>query len=137
MKDDKKIEETVQVPVSVLQQLQTRLAALEHAEAVRREEHENPRAKIIDPTFEQWKERYSRPPQVLTQERADKEYTGPKRFKVWLDSSSEDGKPGPKIGEHPTIEISAHSPEEAEGRYLKLCGIKKHNYRLRAEPVAA
>ncbi len=83
-------------------------------------------------------ERYPRPANVRTQELADKTYgTTGQRFRVAMDSTTEDGKPGPSIGEHFPLDICAHSDLEASGRYQQIMGIRKTDYPIRAVPVAA
>ena len=123
--------EMVSVSADLLRQLQSRLEALERQEAVRLEIARNPNALILDPAYEAWKIEASRPAAERTQDIADRMYgTTSPRFRCKLDSTKDDGKPGPKIGEHPELLISANSDLEAQGRYLKLCGIKKHDYKL-------
>jgi hypothetical protein len=133
---DATTEETIEVPVSVLQQLNARLESLEHADRVRREAELNPRANILDRAYEAWKAEVGRPAKERTQDAADKAYEGPLAFRCRLDSTTENGKPGPYIGEHPEVVVRANSAEEAEMRYLRICGIKKHDYAVKAVPVA-
>ena len=57
------------------------------------------------------------------------------RYKVRLDSKTEEGKPGPNVSEHPELIITANSDLEAQGRYQEICGIRKHDYRLQTELV--
>ena len=131
-------EETVAVPVSVLEALTKRLETLEHASRVQAEMLVNSRAAILDPEYEKWKAEVSRPTKERSQDVADRTYgTTGKRFRCFLNSITEDGKPGPKIDEHPQLVIAANSDLEAKGRYQQLCGIRKHEYRVEAIPVAA
>jgi hypothetical protein len=129
---------TIPVPAEVFQQMQARLEALEQMQRMQTEALLNPRANILDKEYEKWKQEAGRPAGERTQDVADKKYgkTAP-RFNCRLDSTKEDGKPGPHIDEHPTLTISANSEHEAQGRYLELIGVTKHDYRLVAEPVAA
>jgi hypothetical protein len=75
---------------------------------------------------------------VITQEIADEKY-GLKgnRFTCKLDSTKEDGKPGPNVSEHFALTLSANSDLEAQSRYLEIMGIKKHDYKVVVEPAAA
>ncbi len=123
--------ETVTVPVSTLAALQARLDALEEAAS-------QPRTLVLDAAWEAEKAALGRPANVRTQELADRTYgTTGQRFRVAMDSTTEDGKPGPSIGEHFPLEICAHSDLEAAGRYQKVMGILKSDYPIRAVPVAA
>lgn len=129
-----KKEETVSVPVSVLQELQDRLARLENVNAVRSEAEHKP-VKILDDAYEAWKREASRPAKERSQDVANKRYgTQGKRFRVRIDSSNE-GKPGPNVSEHPELVISANSDLEARGRWEELCGIRKHDYRIVCVPA--
>lgn len=126
---------TVEVPVALLEQLRQRLDVLEGRERLR-EEAQARRAPVIDEEWERQKAEISRPASVRTQEMADREYgTLAPRFRVSLDPTDENGKPV-NVAEHFPLEVSAHSDLEAQARYLKLMGIRKHDYRLVAEPVA-
>ncbi len=130
--------ETVEVPVSVLQQLQSRLEQLERESKVRAELAINPRAMILDPEYEAYKLEMGRPAKDRTQDIADKRYgKDGKRFLVKLDSTTDEGKPGPNVSEHFELTLSANSDIEAKGRYLELMGIRKHDYRVIATPTAA
>lgn len=131
-------EQTVEVPVSTLDNLQARLASLEHQLQVEREVRANPPAQVIDDKYEAWKKEAGRPASERTQDVADRRFgTAAPRFRVRLDATGEDGKPGPKITEHFPLVISANSDDEAGARYLKIMGIRKHDYRLVAEPLPA
>lgn len=128
-------QEMVSVPAETLRQLQARLDALElaaHRDAMARAELANPKAKVIlDQAWEEEKKELAKPAAVRTQEKADKLYgIEAPRFRVRLDSTTDDGKPGPNVSEWPEIVLSAHSDLEAKGRYTELCGIRKHDYRL-------
>ncbi len=131
-------EQLVTVTTSFLESLNARLAMLEHAERARMELAQNPHANVLDQEHARWKELTARPASVRTQEIADKKYgnTEP-RFKVRLDSTTEDGKPGPNTSEHFPLEISANSDLEAKARYEQVMGIRKHDYEIRVEPAAA
>ena len=121
----------VQVPVSVLEKLTSRLEALERAELLRQEFAINPRARIIDSAYENFKAEVSRSARERTQDVADKTYgTAAPRYRVRLDSTTDEGKKGPDISEHFELNISAHSDIEAQGRYLQIMGIRKHDYRV-------
>lgn len=136
MAKDKTSVETVEVPLGVLQELQQRLAALEYAQRLTTEAVMNPRAKILDREYEAWKAEAGRTARERTQDLADARYgTTAPRFRVRLDSTGEDGKKGPHIDEHPELVLSANSDLEAQARYLALCGIRKHDYRVACEPV--
>jgi hypothetical protein len=129
-------EQMVKVPASALAALQARLEALEANQRTTTEALINPRARILDTAYEEWKAEASRPASERTQDVADKLYgKSLPRFKVWLDSRKEDGKPGPNIGEHFALEISAVDDVQAKGRYLQVMHISKHDYTLQAEPV--
>ena len=129
--------ETAEAPASLVAQLLARIDLLEHRERERAEASHRP-TLVIDASYEAWKADVARPAAVRTQEVADKKYgTGGRRFKVRLDARADDGKPGPNVSEHPELWISANSDLEAGARYLEICGIRKHDYRIVAEPVAA
>ncbi|MES2342311.1 MAG: hypothetical protein V4597_11580 [Pseudomonadota bacterium] len=138
-KDNEKRPDVVEVPAALWQQLQTRLETLEHAERIRQEAGAFGPAKVIlDPAYEAWKMEAARPAQARSQDVADRRYgTAAPRFRCRLDSTAPDGKPGPAVGEHPELVVSAHSDLEAQARYLELAGIRKHDYRVVALPVAA
>lgn len=131
-------QEMVTIPAELLRRLESRLDTLERAEFARQELTRSPNIKILDEGWEQTKAELSRPAAERSQDIADRKYgTVGKRFRVYLDSTQEDGKPGPDVSEHPKLTISANSDLEAQARYLDLCGIHKHDYRLACEPVAA
>jgi hypothetical protein len=135
---EKAKEPTVEVPVSVLEKLQARLDKLEHEQRINTEILVNGKAKILDPAYEAWKKEVARPTADRSQDVADTTYgTTGKRFRVCLDSSTEEGKAGPKIGEHPALIVAGNSNLEAQARYLQLCGIRKHDYRFKTELVQA
>ena len=129
-------EPTVEVPVSVLEKLQARLDKLEHEQRINTELLVNSKARILDPAYEEWKKEVASSAAERSQDVADKRYgvTG-KRWRVMLDSTTEDGKPGPKISEHPALVVSANSDLEAQGRYMELAGIRKHDYRFKTDLV--
>ncbi len=137
-----KQSDTVEVPVKTWEQVQARLEALELAERVRAEKADDPlrpRA-VYDAAWEQRQAEVGRPAAERTQLLADRRYgTDRPRWRVALDSTREDGRPGPNVSEHPALELSANSPEEAEGRWRLLCGVRaiSADYRMRVEPVAA
>lgn len=131
--------ETVEVPADLLRRMQERLEALERAEAARAEKADDLHPKqVYDEAWAKREQDISRPASERTQEIADRLFgTAEPRFLVRLDSTTEDGKPGPDIREHFPLKISGSSDLEAGARYLKVMGITKHDYRLVAEPVAA
>ena len=125
------VEPTVPVPVSVLEKLTSRLEALERAELLRQEFAINPRARILDAAYESFKTEVSRSARERTQDLADQMYgTAAPRYRVRLDSTTDEGKKGPDISEHFELKISANSDLEAQGRYLHVMGIRKHDYRV-------
>ncbi len=126
-------EPMVQLPAAKLEALLSRLDALEQTQRVQTEALLNPRSNILDKAYDAWKQEAGRPASARTQDIADKTFgTSAPRFTV-----RQDGKPGPRIDEWFPLQISAVDRVQAEGRYLELCGIKKHDYQLRTEPVAA
>lgn len=127
---------TVEVSVDLLQKLQARLDALELADRVRLESA-NPRTRVIDAEWEALKVKIARTAAERTQEIADARFPDGDPFTVSIDPTTAEGKPGPNINEHFPLQVRGHSTHEAEARYLELMGITKHDYRLRAEPVAA
>lgn len=130
--------ETVEVPAALWERMQARLEALELAEQKRAEAAANPHALVLDSAWERWKAEAGRPASERSQDVANGRYgLAQPRFRVRLDSTAEDGKPGPRVGEHFALEISANSDLEAQARYLEIMGIKRHEYTLRTEPVAA
>ena len=131
-------KDTIEIPATQLQALMARLDKLEHEARIQAEIVQNSKANVLDPTFEAWKKEVARPAQERSQDLADKVYgKDGKRFRVYLDSSTDDGKPGPNISEHPVLVISANSDLEAGARYLQHCGITRHAYKIRAEQVSA
>lgn len=129
--------EMVTIPAEEWKRLQARLDQLEASSRFAVEAVTNSRAKIIDQSYEEWKAQAGRPASERTQEVADKLYGREgQRFRVTLDSTLEDGKPGPNVREHFPLLLSANSDLEAQARYQQVMGIKKHDYRLRCEPVA-
>ncbi len=137
MANDKQ-PETVTVPAEEFKQLLKRLEEAEQRSRIAVEAVTNGRALILDPEYERWKEQNSRSASERTQDIADKRF-GKKgqRFTCRLDSTTEDGKPGPNVAEHFPVTLSANSDVEAEGRYLQLMGIKKHNYKVVVEAAQA
>lgn len=130
-------EATVEVPLSLLEEMKQRLAALEHKTRIQDEQLNASKAIILDPAYEAWKKDVGRPAAERTQDIADRLYPNGEPFRVKIDSSKPDGKPGPNVSEHPEIVIRANSPEEAEGRYRKLCGIRgiDSEYRFDVQPA--
>ncbi len=130
--------ETVTVPVEVLERMQARLDELERQTRSTQESLLNSRQLVIDPDYAAWKAEASRPASERSQDAADRKYgKANPRFRVRLDATTEDGKKGPNISEHFPLEVSANSDLEAGARYLELMGIRKHDYRVVAEPLAA
>lgn len=135
---EKQTEGTVEVPASLLEKLMARLDTLEQANRVNTEILANGKAKILDPDYEAWKREVARPAAERSQDIADAKYGKEgKRFRVFLDSTAEDGEKGPNVSEHPALVISAHSDLEAEGRWKELTGIRKHDYQIKTEMVQA
>jgi hypothetical protein len=129
--------DTVAVPANEWARLQERLATLENVQRVQGEQQGRPTV-VLDGAWEATKAELARPAKDRTQEAADKKYgTAQPRFRVRLDSTTDDGKRGPNISEHPELEISANSDLEAGARWAQLCGVRKHDYKLVATPVAA
>lgn len=129
----------VQVPAADWERLQARLDALEHADRLRAERSDDFHAKqVLDARQEALEVELMRSPQDRTQARADREYgtEGP-RWHCRLDSTREDGKPGPDIREWFGVVLCANSDLEAQARYLKIMGITKHDYRVVVEPLEA
>lgn len=129
--------DVVELPKSDFEALLQRLERLEHAQRVRAESEDTLHPKAL--YDERWDARVAEAGKSAaqrTQERSDRDYgtRGP-RWLVWLDSTREDGKPGPDVSEWPRLVISANSPEEATARWLILCGVRAHQYQLRAEPA--
>ena len=128
--------ETVQIEVSILQELQGRLAALELAEKQRQELAANPPDLTLDKQYEAWKAEVSRPASVRTQEIADRLFKGPQRYSVRLDTATKK-RPDGVAPEHFPLVIAANSDLEARARYESVMGITKHDYTIRVDPVAA
>ena len=110
----------VEVPVSVLAELNARLAKLE-AQA---NNPDSSRSVLrLDESFERFKEEVGRPCGIRSQENADKRYgTDGRRFRVSLAPGDAKGKN--RVDFWPALEISANSDLEAQGRYQQLCGIR-------------
>ncbi len=143
MADEKRLRppvpptETVEVPLSLLQQLQARLDILETRERTREEMQGRPHV-VLDAAWEAERAQLARSSQERTQEAADKKYgTTGQRFLVRLDSTDAEGKPGPNITEHFPLMVAAHGELEAGAFYLDLMGIKKHDYRIVATPLVS
>jgi hypothetical protein len=129
-------DDVVSVPRSEWEDMKAQLAVLLDHKRRADEQASRPSA-ILDDAYLAWKAEVSRPAAVRSQEKADRDYTGPRRYRVRIDTTRPDGKPGPNCSEHPTIEINANSPHEAEGRYRELCGIRGIDplYRWQVEEV--
>lgn len=130
--------DTVEIPVADLRDMQARLAMLERQVAVQQEKADGLHEKrVYDAYWDRKVKEVGRTAAERSQDVSDLAY-GAKapRWRVSLDGRTEDGKQGPNISEHPALLISANSEDEASARWLKLCGIRKHDYRLKAERVA-
>jgi len=131
-------ENMVEIPASVWEAMQKRLDALEQASRLTTEAVLNSKAKILDPAYEALKVEIAKPASVRTQEIADRRFgTAGKRYRVWLDSTTPDGKKGPDISEHFPLVLSANSEHEAKAFYLDVMGITQHKYTLKHELVNA
>src|SRR5262249_36206563 len=127
----------VEVPAAQLAAMQARLEALERAELLR-QHAVNHHGNVIDRAWEQAKKDIDPPASVRTQELAARKWgTSQPRFRCRLDSTQEDGKPGPRLDELFPLDISAHSDVEAGQFYLMAMGVRSHSYRLVVEPVPA
>jgi hypothetical protein len=123
-------EQMAQVPVSFLQEMQAtlretqgRLAALELKEAKAEELKHSAGALVLDQSYEEWKRLTARPAKVRTQEAGDRIYgTAGKRWHCRIEAR--EGGKIVNVSEHPEIDLCANSPEEADGFYRKLCGIR-------------
>lgn len=125
--------------LALVQSLQARLDALELSQRQQAEAALNPRAKIEDEAYQKWKAEASRPASERTQDIADARYgkAGP-RFRVRLDTTGEDGRPGPKVAEHFPLVLSATDETHAKARYQEIMGIRgiQHDYKFIAELAA-
>lgn len=134
-----KDRDTVEVPAGEYRQLLARLEALEHADRVRQtREQEGARAVVLDEAWEARQAELQKTTAQRTQAIADRRWgtQGP-RWRVCLVSVPEsEGASPPDISEVPTLLLSANSPEEAEVRFLKVCGIIRHEHRVEVAPVA-
>lgn len=130
--------EFVQVPKSEWDRLQASIAELLHDKRVREEKGEDFYARsVIDRKQEERENALLRPVPIRTQEAADRLFPDGQRFQVVMDSTKEDGKPGPDVSFCYPLEINANSDLEAQARYQLVMGITSHKYRLRAAPVPA
>jgi hypothetical protein len=125
--------DTVTIPAGELRQLLDRLERLEYSERLRQARND-PNAKILDPDWDAHKIEASRPAAERTQDIADRIHAGPHRYQCCFDASESD-KPNVRIHEHPAIIIRANSPEEAEVRWLRLIGVRKHDYKVKVTPI--
>lgn len=133
-----KDSDTVEVPASLLADLKAQVEGLRAEVRLAQEKTESVHAKqVYDQAWERKVAEAGKTPAQRTQEASDRAY-GKKgqRFDVWLDSTTEDGRPGPNVSDWPRVAVSANSPEEAGARWLKLVGIRSHRHTLRAEPAA-
>lgn len=131
--------QTVEVPASLLANLQAQVESLSARLRLAEERQQGVHEKqVYDQAWEKRVALAGQTPAARTQQESDRLYgtKGP-RWKVWLDSTERDGRPGPNVSEWPAVVVSARSPEEAEGRWLKLCGIRSHKHTVRSEAVAA
>lgn len=133
-------EATVEVPVSLLERMQARIEALEQDRRVREERADTDfRDKtVLDRRQAEFEAAAGKTPRERTQDRADREYgTVGQRWHCRLDSTREDGTPGPDIREWFGLTLSANSDLEAQARYLKIMGITRHDYRVVVVPAEA
>lgn len=131
--------DTVEVPAQLMADLKAQVESLRAEVQLAREREQGVHEKqVYDAAWEKRVAEAALSAAERTQRASDKEYgTAGPRWKVWLDSTDRDGRPGPSVAEWPAVLISANSPEEAEARWLRLCGVRSHKHTLRAEAVAA
>lgn len=129
--------EMVQVPAAEWEEMKATLAQLLHKERVRQEQEPGVHAKsVIEQRHEEFERNSMRSAQERTQEIADKTYgTDGPRWRCRLDSTTEDGRPGPDVSNFFALELSANSDLEAQARYLQAMGIRKHDYKVLTMPV--
>lgn len=133
-----KDEEMVTISAAVLKEIQTRMEVLEQAQRINTELLVNSKARILDPDYEMWKMEASRSAQERSQSIVEQKFgVKGKLYRCKLDSTQDDGKPGPKIDEHPVLIIPGNSEYEAQGRYLEIIGVRKHDYKVKTELVSA
>ncbi len=128
-------EPTVLVPASLLQRLEAKIEALEHTQRVQQEALAGKQVLILDQEYERWKREAGRSAAERTQDLADRSYDGPCRYRVRMDSTLEDGKPGPRIDEFFPLVLRAHSDLEAQARYQEIMGIRKTDHKIVVEEM--
>src|SRR5260370_23504276 len=110
-------EEMVQVPASVLQQLQGRVAVLEQQAQIAKDFLEKSPQQILDPDYEAWKAEASRPAAVRSQDVADRQYgKDGQRWRCWIDTGTAiglDGKTPPVVAWLPSLGVAANTDLEA------------------------
>jgi hypothetical protein len=138
MAKDKQAE-VIQVPADDWQRLQERLTSLEYQQRLRDEQTPALHAKsVIDRRHEEFERNSMRSAQERTQEIADKNFgTDGPRWRCRLDSTTEDGRPGPDVSIFFPLDLCANSDLEAQARYQSVMGIRKHDYRIAAARVEA
>lgn len=137
MAKDREPGDMVTIPRSEWDRLQAAITELLLDKRVREERGDDFHAKeVLDRQREQRINSITRSCAERTQEIANKTYgTEGQRWRCYMDSTTEDGKPGPDVSIFFPLELSANSDLEAQARYQSIMGIRKHDYRIVAAKV--